>query len=397
MIEQTGLQRTWWQPQTMEMWDVDNAVQALQLHSRLDGWTKILKTISVVGSLIMLARMAKIGFTAFVLAPTSVLLCISIIGLYCLGRYLQNLAQQHIQGLTDTDRHVMSVAQLKDSFDLIPSFRTDEELQNAIRAQKDALFKPAREAIAKANGLQKLVSPLYDPLKNKQPRFLLHTEDLNDDEIEFLLNLAHDRGIILELSQLFFYGKASRKDELTHESNIVEDFGQDCANAMVRGFNIQVKFLMLRFQAYHLKGKRFDVKLIQQQLKALGFKWENKRETRALRPNIEVVNEDTIVVRGNFSEIPNPIAAVADFAPYVKKIKMPHHGILNLEFWEKQKNGGRWLVLSQTRDWDDFKMHLQEVSGNKMYFIEHGEEDRQHRKTWQDDPPFDPSKYNFSK
>ena len=100
MITPAGLTRTWWQPKTMELWDVDNAVHALQLSSRVNGLANICKTISVVGSVIMLANMAKIGFTAFVLSPTAALLCISIIGLYFIGRYLQNLAQQHIQGLT---------------------------------------------------------------------------------------------------------------------------------------------------------------------------------------------------------------------------------------------------------------------------------------------------------
>ena len=289
----------------------------------------------------------------------------------------------------------MSVAQLEHSFSLIKSYKTDEELQGAILKEKDAFFKPAKEALEKANGLQKVATPLYNPLKDKQPRFLIHNEILKDEnlnEICWLLDRAHERGIILEFSQLFFYGKASRK-ELMHDSNIEVDFGQDCANAMIRGFNIQLNFLVRRLQASQNDGKKFDVKLIQQQLQALGFKWENKKEIRALRPNIEVIDRNTVVIRGNFSEIPNPCVAVEMLAPLVQKIKMPFYGIKNLQFKETLHSGERRFDLSLTKDWYDFKQYLQEVSGNKMEFIEFGKEDGNHRKNWQDDPPCDPSKY----
>jgi hypothetical protein len=384
-LDSTLLPRTWLQPQTMKVWDDDNVADAMRIKNRMNDFEKFFKIIAYVGSLIMLSKMATIGFAAFVLTPSTMLICITLIALYYIGVCFKTLADNHTQGLTDKLCYVASKNLLRKSFSLIRSFKSETELKAAIQ-ERPSFLALAKAAFEKTNNLKKLVSPLYDPSKDLKPRFLIYTEAQREEgqkDIDDLLDCTYARGIVLELSQLYF--NAIKKDpafEFITKETV-------CHGLMQWGFNIQLKFLEHRFQAM----ENFDSDLIKRQLKALGFKWDNKNGIRALRPNFELIGKDTIVIRGNYSEIPNPCHAVRALAPHVKKIKIPYHGIKDLEF----KEGDRHYSLNQTKDLNDFKKYLQELSGNGciIEFIEDGSEDANYRKNWQDEPPFNPTNYQM--
>lgn len=373
--------RSLFSPQPMEKWDDANALQAKQFSDKLDFWGYCCKIIGTAGMIMAATKLGSIAFGAAVLIPTIPILAITGIALMCLGMYLHKVSAKHLEGL---DIQAFAVQKLIEGFDQLPIYSSKDDLDAALKSNVKFMHNMALEAIEKAQAFKYLATVLYRPTKDIQPRFRISSKDLTMEQIQALLDKAYERGIILEFSQLIRYNLEGAQKALTCDSDVKNDYGENTLKNMHLGFDIALAYLEKRFQVPDL-----DVKKVNAQLDALGFKWESEEGTKVLKPNFYLEDNKTLVIRGNCSEIPNPIDAIKRLYRYVNYLKMPYTGIRFLKLKIEGHDQELFLLAREGRDWDTFSQHVSELTKGRLMRVNRIEIKEDYEQIWQSTSPHD--------
>lgn len=366
------ISRSLFNPQPMEKWDIENATQAKNYCNKLLACGRVFFNIGLYGAGFAGVRAIAIGFTAALATPTIVIIGITAIALVCLGLCLSHLAKKHIQGM---DVNAFAVQKLLEGFDKLTIYRTDEERLHALSTDKNYIHNLAYKALEESAVFTSIAEALYNPMSETQPRFRIKNGKWTHEQIQALLDKAYERGIILEFSQLFTpvppFGKEPSPQIEAHK-----EYNKSDVAWMQYGFNTAWMFLEKRLQ----DKTTFDVNKVNAQLDALGYKWKSISGDKVAKPNFYMEDKNTVVIRGNCSEIPSPTDAIKHLAPLVERIKMPLAGLQFVECNETVDGKEKKLTLG--KDWETYLSCVKEIALGRLK-IEDNQAAQQQETIWQ--------------
>lgn len=336
--------RTYFYPNPPREWNADQILKADQLSQPLQRWGTVCKIFGVIGTVFASYRWIASKFKGTMISPSIILLDIASLALNILGIYLSRLAGQHRAGLTKEHRQAVVVDELKKGFNQLPICQSEKELQEKLETDPNLITGIPYQAVNKANQFGVVANPSYRPTKELQPHFDIQP-GLTMDQQQDLLDTAYQRGIILHFGD---YQKLT--EEFPTERFLdVKKYGK-YLEPIQQSFICSVNFLVRHLQP--LNEAKID--LLNAQLRALSFKWSKwkTQEIKAFNPIIYLEDKDTVVFRGNCSEIKNPIWAIELLAPHVKKIKIQRMGFLSLDHRE-QYSLKKWYAF-----YDELNQHF---------------------------------------
>lgn len=321
-------------PNVPDQWTLESIGKAKSISNQLRGHAVIYAILSTFGALFVSYKLAAIGFTAFLLSPTCLTIAIGTVACLIFAYYLRDLAAQHVKGLTKEQLISCTVDKLIDEFTHLEQLKKEQSL-NSIIFDFNQLYSLCTDI--SSNG--------------EQQKFKIYSRELKMPQIQSLLEAAYRNHIILEFDE-FSHDTFLDKTTPSYSSDVERDFGKIAAEGMLKAFDISVEFLEKRLQESHM-----NLVDINNQLNALGYKWETQDGIKVLKNPVYLEDELNIVIQGNCNEIPNPpLDAVSRLVDYVEAITIHQVGI-------------NQAYLSNKKAWQQFKNQFLEF-GEKVSFIE---------------------------
>jgi hypothetical protein len=308
---------------------------------------------------------AKITFTAvFLHSPAGPIIVIASIAMVILLK----LAKEHTKGLTEKQITQFAVDQLKVGFRNLDVFTSQEEFDGILKTRTTKLHDIGFRATDDANALCYIALPIYLPSKDIQPRFKIHSTELSDDQIQGLLEVAFEKGIILEFTSF----KRMYNDTRTPNYLSKPDDLQYTRERMEKAFKISVQFL-----EGCLKKENVVIEKINAQLNALGFKWDTPEGDKVMKSPIYLEEDKTLVIRGNCNEIPDITEAVMQLSEWVDEIKVYQLGL------------GFDFLISRDK-WINFKDNFPESKCSVTFIGNELQEKQDNHSIWQKEPHKEP-------
>jgi hypothetical protein len=307
-------------PQPPPVWNAESIRKANQFIRPLNELATIFKICGTFGATFASSKLIISRFKGT--TPTSLIIFIEItsLALIALKMSFNYLKRQYFKGLTKEHLTVSALNEFKQVLNELPVCQSEVELQQKLENDGNFTSTLAVDALKAVNEIDHLAIARYRPTKELQPRFEIRS-GLTLNQQQDLLNIAYQKGIFLYFSD--------------YEGCIYREFPKAGAEYKMdhiylekiqQGFTCSLNFLLNRLES--LDDKKIE--LINGQLRALSFKWTHRSsdEVKIFNPNIYLEDKDTVVIRGNCSEIGDPTCAIEALAPHFKKIKIERVGFL---------------------------------------------------------------------
>lgn len=155
---------------------------------------------TVLSSLEIVRRVYFTGVVVFPLAPSIVL--ISSLAFVALGITLRVLANRQFNSFPEKKRAQLAFEALKKQILTWPVFADEKSLAAYCKVHPDFGYQQIADRLNVVNYTYDLVGVLYDPIKNPCPHLRVHSILLNENEINELLFLGFQRGLIIHFTHL---------------------------------------------------------------------------------------------------------------------------------------------------------------------------------------------------
>lgn len=301
-------------------WDLSTCSRAKKIEARLSATMRIGTQISILcAGLSLKSAIAQVGFTAVWLTPTGISFVITAVALGALYLLVNRLKNEHLKGLTPEMLQKFVVEQLISGFEKLEVF-SREDFEKELQTREKPLCDIGQLAVEEANQLKLISRPLYLPNLDWQPRFEIDSKDLSEEQILTLLACASKKGIILEFSE---FARSPSKPSSVDEPGIdtkPKDLGLNL-ESMQKAFNISAKYLKTIREESN-QSQLFDVSFINQQLNALGYKWD---QGKVMKSPLFLESHEKLLIRPNCNEVEfSEEGAIAEFEDSFESIEIYH-------------------------------------------------------------------------
>ncbi len=306
-------------------WTAETILQTEEFVRPLQNSAQCLKVIGGLGALFTTCKVVVCLFSAVVLSSTVVLVGLTSMALIALGMGISRLVASHYKGLTSEHRLEIALEELKAAFDQLPVFESEVELQQRLADDLEFDCQTAERILEKANKLHYLAVADYRPTKQIQPRLHIFNA-LSLDQQKDLLEVAYQKGIILEFASYHYRLGVEPLPDVPGRKLDAQGCYRRTVDRVQQGAKLAVDFLE---NCLIQDSDSIDIKQINTQLYALGYTFVKNETKHVLNPVVYMESEDTLVIRGNFSEIDDLPAIIDRLAPHVKNVKIERRGLLS--------------------------------------------------------------------
>ena len=347
-------------PVAPEEWDAAHIQETNKFTGSMRTSATILNTIGAIGAIVAGCIMAVSKFRGSMISSTLIFIEITSLALLALGYCLNRVVNRHYQGLSEDKRVEIGLEKLKEAFNALTVCQDDQDLQDRLENDAEFTISTGRDDVEEINKeICSLAHASYLPTKQVRARFDV-SKGLTDDQKRDLLEIAHQKGIVLRFNdfQICVSDHLPMKavKYLPYGSFVLES-NKKSAQMMLDAFTCSLEFLVK-----YLPLDPSKIELINDQLMAFGIRIHGRSEdkVKTLNPTLYMEDEETVVIRGNCSEIGDPTGAIEMLAPLVKKIKIERVGLCFVD----------GLRLFHPNKWNDFQNQLNQRFPGKFLFIE---------------------------
>lgn len=321
-------------PKIPSTWTFEK-VKEIQTRLRpLRFFAEILNIIGKIGLVVTAYRACKVLMGFIKLPPNLFLWGITYLSLCIIRKYIHKLADRHLVGLNDEILAGMAAQKLKKVFESQPVFATQNDLDERLNNDPNFNLKNIEKNLRYVESLVPFNSdsnfkiiPLYRPTKEIHPHFCIRSNRLSNKDKLDLLKICFPKGITLQFVDNVYNLVPSLALQIEKSGFPIESSGlsEDLKKSLLKSHQISVLFLKECIQ-----NNEKNTLAINRQLESLSFRLTHfNLPTRAFKPTIYLENDDTIVLRGNCSEIGDPCDTLDELATLNKKIKIQTTGLID--------------------------------------------------------------------